>query len=277
MTALEDNPNNVAILAAFAAVILIGLLLDKTVRPLWSKAALAALLFPLFLVTVRTGSRAGIGALIIGVSLYLLPYRGAKQKLVKMIWGTLTIVGVVYMVISNPVSSKRWELAYEGNTAGRDEIYAAAMAMIAERPIFGWQPVAAQYELGRRLYNLEVQRAAHNLFLHLLMEGGIIGTIPFLVALWLCGRAAWHARIGSLGMLPLALLVTLFAQSMAHTGLTSKPSWLILALAVAAPSWTGRGRKGWFRVSLADEAPPAAVPASFGMHTRADGLRCTQA
>jgi O-antigen ligase len=244
MTAFEGNPNTAGFLTAFAAVILIGLLLDKTVRSLWSKVSLAALTLPLFLLNVRSGSRAGIGALIIGISLYLLPYRGAKQKMVRMIWAALTIVGVMYMVISNPTSSRRWEAVSEGDAANRQNIYPAAVDMIVERPIFGWQPVVASYELGKRVNNVARPLSAHNLWLHLLTEVGIVGTVPFLVALWLCVRAAWKARIGPLGMLPLALLVTFLAYSMAHAGWALKPVWLFLSLAVAAPFSRVRGRKG---------------------------------
>jgi O-antigen ligase len=250
MTALGHNPNTLALLAVFAAVILIGLLLDKTVRSPWRKACLAVLTLPLFLLIVQTGSRAAFGALIIGISLYLLPYRGAKQKLVRMIWAVLTIVGVVCMAISNPVSSARWEKAYEGNTAGRDKIYPAAIDMISERPLFGWQPVVAQYELERRVYNAGGSKSAHNLFLHLLMEGGIVGTLPFLVALWLCVRAAWKARTGPLGMLPLALLVAVLAYCMTHSTLNKKPLWLILSLAAVSPAFVARGQKGRVKGAL---------------------------
>ena len=131
------------------------------------------------------------------------------------------------MVISNPVSSSRWQQAYEGDTANRQNIYPAAVDMITERPIFGWQPVVASYELGKRLTNVARRGSAHNLWLQLLTESGIVGAIPFLVALWLYAWAAWKARIGRLGMLPLALLVTFLATSIAHAGLTSKLNWLI--------------------------------------------------
>jgi O-antigen ligase len=193
--------------------------------------------------TVETGSRAALGALIVATSLYLLPYRGAKQKMVRMVWATLTIVGVVCMAISNPVSSARWEKAYAGNTAGRDKIYPAAIGMISARPIFGWKPVAAQYELEKRVYNAGGTKSAHNLFLHLFLEGGIVGTVPFLVALWLCVWAAWKARRGRLGMLPLALLVAVLTYCMTHSTLSKKPLWLILSLAVVSPAFVPREQK----------------------------------
>ncbi|HZD39098.1 MAG TPA: hypothetical protein VE131_00155, partial [Terriglobales bacterium] len=52
--------------------------------------------------------------------------------------------------------------------------------------------------------------------------------------LYLCLRYAWKARHGVFGMLPLALLVTVLSANLAHTFLTRKPQWLILAFAAAA-------------------------------------------
>ena len=112
--------------------------------------------------------------------------------------------------------------------------------MFVERPGLGWQPLMSGHELGRRVYHLSHSggRDAHNLFLHLLLEGGIVGALPFLVGLWLCGQSAWKARSKPLGLLPLALFCAVLASSMAHTDLRRKPFWLVLALASAATPLT---------------------------------------
>src|SRR5207245_5183467 len=117
----------------------------------------------------------------------------------------------MYTVVSDPNSSSRWQAAYEkGDTAGRDRIYTAAINMILERPVFGWQPVASYYELGSRL-NWRGPRDAHNLFLALLVDVCLVGTLPFLVGLCFCTQAAWKARLGPFGLLPLVLLGTILA------------------------------------------------------------------
>ena len=76
----------------------------------------------------------------------------------------------------------------------------------------------------------------HNLLLALLLEVGLIGTIPFLVAIWLIVRSAWRARSGNLGYLPIALLAAVGANCMVENGLDlrSKVFWLVLALAATA-------------------------------------------
>ena len=146
------------------------------------------------------------------------------------------------MVASDPVASSRLGEAYsEGNVAGRDRIYPAALEMIVERPILGWGNEFSR-ELGKRTHALGGERDAHSLVLHLFLEVGAMGAVPFLVGLWLCAQAAWKSRSGSLGVLPLALLSTVFAVNLAHTWLSHKLMWLVLALALAAASTSHRGQ-----------------------------------
>jgi O-antigen ligase len=140
---------------------------------------------------------------------------------------------VLFLVVNNSVSSSRWEMAFEGNVAGRDKIADEAIDMVIERPFFGWNPTFGE-ELGRRLGLLWEGKDAHNLYLHLLLEVGVVGAFPFFRALWLCGRTAWGARQGALGLLPLALLITTLIGNFARTDLTRKHFWLALAIAAAS-------------------------------------------
>jgi hypothetical protein len=55
-----------------------------------------------------------------------------------------------------------------------------------------------------------------------------------------CFWAAWKARAGPWGILPLTLLVALLTTMMTHTGLTAKQFWLFLAFAVAAAATVKR-------------------------------------
>ena len=65
------------------------------------------------------------------------------------------------------------------------------------------------------------------------MEVGIVGAVPFLIGLWLCGKGAWTARNRNLGLLPLALLVTSLAAGMGSNTIYSKALWLVVAVTVA--------------------------------------------
>jgi O-antigen ligase len=245
VTALEYNPNVLATLWALAMVVLIGLCFNPTYKRL-TRLLLGILATPLLIGIVSTGSRVGTGALIIGLLMYLLPYRRSKQKWAAIILAILGIAATVHLIVHSPSTMQRWEGALsKGQLSGREEIVPAAIEMISERPFLGWQPARFQAELARRMYNTPYfadSKDAHNLFLHLLMEVGVVGTVPFCVGLWLCGHASWKARSRYLGMLPLALFCTVLAASMTQTALARKPFWLVLALAFAAASMTTAGQ-----------------------------------
>jgi O-antigen ligase len=254
VTAIGANANGLAFNMACAVLIMIGLRSDKGVRRLWYRALSVISLLPLLLVLTLTGSRSGIGGFVIAASLYLFPGQSFKRKRALILWGILTIVTMVYMVVNDPATSLRWERTYyQGDTSGRNKIYEAAIAMISEQPIFGWQPVRCFYELGRRV-KTSIGKDAHDLYLYLLIEVGFVGTVPFLVGLLVCIRAAWKARQGEMGMMPLALLAALLAFSAANTTLIGKTTWILLALGLASAATVPAEQRRRARVLVKDQS-----------------------
>jgi O-antigen ligase len=238
-SAMGENPNAVAFNSAIALVIILGLVLYGSHR----KRFLAALSLPLFGAMVLSGSRGGVLAFIMGCMVYLLPYRRSKRVLTAIFLASLAISAALYFVATNSNFMERWQRTYyEGSLEGREEIFSVAAEMILEQPILGWQPIDWFYELGRRLYGPSYSRGrdVHNLVLMLLISAGLLGAIPFLVGLWLCGRSAWRARLGCLGLLPLALLINVLVAGMSANSMASKTQWLVFALALAtAPTNPG--------------------------------------
>ena len=166
--------NSLGALLALAGVTLIGLSRTSAFTGFMSKILLPLLMLPLLGATILTGSRSGTVIFLIGCLAYLLPSLRSKRRLTAIILAIVSIFALVYMVASNPDFMTRWEATYyEGKTGGREEITAAAIDMILERPIFGWQPVLMWYELGANLGR--GTKDAHNLFLHLLLEDGSDG------------------------------------------------------------------------------------------------------
>jgi O-antigen ligase len=110
----------------------------------------------------------------------------------------------------------------------------ASVLMIAEKPLLGWRSIVFEQELARREGRGFMARSAHNLFLHLLLEDGLLGALPFLIGLGLCMRAAWTARAHSLGLLSLVWLVTMLVSSMSMSTLRYKSLWLVLILSLAS-------------------------------------------
>jgi O-antigen ligase len=237
--ALGMNPNAGASLVMSAALILMAFCLNET---RWSgkrRAMLFILTLPLFAFLVSTGSRSGAGAFIIGISMFFFARGGPKRKIVAALLAVVGAAGVIALIAANQAAADRWARFFEEGDSIRSDVYGTALVMIRESPMVGWGRTTGFEELGSRI-GLEGRIDAHNFLLYLLLEVGLIGTVPFLTGLGLCLWAAWRARAGPFGILPLALLVSLLATMMTHTGLTAKQFWLFLALALAAAATVKR-------------------------------------
>jgi O-antigen ligase len=251
---LGVSGNTLATMWALAIVTLAGLCLHPAYT-LYTKLLWAFLALPMLAVIVKTGSRAGMGGLLIGFLVYLVPHWRAQRKLCTLLLALLGIAATLYFIMNSATAERRWEQAiYEGKMAKREEIVPAALEMFLERPLLGWQPYICGRELGRRTG--AYKRDPHNLFLSLFLEVGIVGTVPFLMGLWWCAQRAWQARTGRLGLLPLVLLTTALAAAMAQPFFAHKWFWLILTCAAHSPaaSHATRPRMLLVRRSLGNEA-----------------------
>jgi O-antigen ligase len=248
-TALAENPNTIGTLLALGAVALIGLRLNTASQYPLSALGFLLLLLPLLAGIVSTGSRAGMGALLIGLLVYAVPRWRSRHPVIAILMALLGIGATVFIILHDPLAASRWsDVLQEGKLAGREDIIPATLIMIDERPFLGWGPIAAQIELGKRLGT--GVRDAHNLLLHLWLEGGFIGALPFLLGLAWCTHAAWKARAGPLGLMPLALFMTTLAANMSHTYLGRKPLWLVLALTLAGGSLAARAQRPRVRIQI---------------------------
>ena len=187
----------------------------------------------------------------------------------KLKFGSIALIGIILLGVSSyriEAVRVRWERTfYDQSLAGRERIYPEAIGMILERPLIGWGPVNHFWELGPRLG--EPYRDEHNVYLWILAEVGVLGAIPFFAGLWLCWRAAWIARHGLQGVLPLAMLFFLLTASMSGTNHNRKYYWVILSHALAAGAAYAGLRKTWNPVPLSrNPAPP--VPSYVAIRNR---------
>jgi O-antigen ligase len=251
VTAFGTNANSIALLMSVGAVIFVGLYLKGVCKRFVTKTLVVVLIVTLMAVMVKTGSRGGVLAFMIGCLTYGVPFLRFERKWAGIVLVSFFTAAIVYLAVSSPVFLERVQATYyEGSLAQRENIYPLALEMILERPLLGWQPSEYIFELGRRLRTASGRSDAHNLFLHLLLEVGLLGTIPFLIGLWVCGWAAWKARSAHLGLLPLALLLTLVAGNMSGTGIRDKTLWLGLGLGVATERALARGSRKKFALVL---------------------------
>jgi O-antigen ligase len=250
---LGYSGNTLATMLAFAIVALVGLCLHPAYT-LFTKFLWGFFTLPMLAAIGKTGSRAGMAGLLIGLLVYSVPHWRARRKLCTILLALLVIAATAYFIMNTPSAMQRWEQAvYEGNLAGREHIVPTALKMFLERPLLGWQPFTYERELGRRLG--ASRKDAHNLFLALTLEVGIVGAVPFLMGLWRCAQTAWQARTRPLGLLHLAVLITVSVAALAQPFLVHKWFWLALvcsAISLAAGHAT-RPRVLLIRRSLGNE------------------------
>jgi O-antigen ligase len=190
---------------------------------------------------LETGSRGGFAALLGGVLVFALAADTWRQRLRN---GAIALLAVSLLILATlrlPVMKNRLaDSLTTGNMAGREQLYPALWTMFLERPVFGWGPITNTSELAIRIGERErSNRAAHNLVLELLTASGLVGALPFFLGVWSSVRNAWRARMGEHGVLPLALLGTLFIANMSGDWIASKLLWLVLAYAFVSVRWTG--------------------------------------
>jgi O-antigen ligase len=249
VTALGQNANLSAIILSAGLVTVLGL----RARSAPGLPRLGLLAWPLAtligIAVIQTGSRGGLLCAGAGILVFLLRGRTVGQRVRNGLLALLAVGALAFGAYRTDLMRNRFEAAArEGNLAGRERIYPAAFEMVQERPWLGWGPVENQAQIALRVDELEEgRRDAHNLVLELLTTTGLIGTLPFLIALGLCLRNAWRARRGPADLVPLALLATVLVGTITGTWIASKILWLAMAVAAGAPLaarpavMTGRG------------------------------------
>ncbi len=72
------------------------------------------------------------------------------------------------------------------------------------------------------------------MFLDVLTSTGLLGSVPLFTYVILCLIAAWRARRGSQGALPLVMVFTVILINMSGNWIASKLDWLMTAYALAS-------------------------------------------
>ena len=167
LTAADFNPNELAALMSYAAIVLINFCLNEGRWSARRKLIVGILVIPLLALVVATGSRSAIAALAIGLLWFFIPQSKGKSKILLVGVAFVFVAGFIYLVWHDPATSERLERTFEeGETAGRWEIWEEAVGMISERPMFGWGGREAFNELGNRLGLGGKNKDAHNLILY---------------------------------------------------------------------------------------------------------------
>jgi O-antigen ligase len=242
ITAFGENANRMAGVLTLGLVSLAALVSSRTRSAGGLRILAWAFLALLGMVILLTGSRGGLLALVAGLIALMWSGATAQARRTNIILLVTSLAMLVLAVLMNDTILRRWEDTIQGgNLAHREQIFPAAWNLFLESPLIGWGPARNLYELGWRIsdvtrYLPSHQMDTHNLFLFILTQVGIVGSIPFFAGFVLCLNSAWKARRGAHGILPLALLVVLFVVNNSGNWIHFKLQWIVLAYALASGS-----------------------------------------
>jgi O-antigen ligase len=239
ITAFGQNANWSAKLLATAVVALVGLMYVHPRAPHRFRWLALAAIAGLGVAIVDTGSRGGLLALAVGLLAFAVgpsSGRSAWATVRNGLIGVASIAFLAFAAMRTEVMRNRFaDTAETGNMAGREVLFPTLWGMFLERPWTGWGVANQRFELADRIAERNrLQRDTHNLVLETLTTAGILGTIPFFVALGLVVRGAWRARRGFHGIAPAALLAMHLVGAMSGNPITSKLFWLVCAYCLGA-------------------------------------------
>ncbi len=233
-----DNANTVGTTLSLGLIALVGLTYGR-IKVERRITLFAWTVFPIIgTAMVMTGSRGALIALVLGIALLVIRDGTWRTKLKIGSIAVLAIGFLVFAALSDDAMRTRLERSfYQGDTAGRDKIHGHAWVMIFEKPMLGWGPVYNVVELGSRLGRSV--RDPHSLYLSVLTEAGVLGSVLFFSGLGLLVKAAWQARLRIEGALPMAMIGCFLIVSLSGSWQNRKLFWLTAAY-VMASAWSFR-------------------------------------
>jgi O-antigen ligase len=239
VTVFGQNANRAARVLLAGALACVGLVVGRprrALRPAWIAWPALALSV---LGMIMGGSRGGLVAFAAGLWMFSMTGPTIGVRIRNIAVTVLLLGGAGFAAWKSPLMQERILLAKQGNLAKREVIFPAALAEFKSRPLIGYGP-GNQYVLAVRLGlppKLHQTRDTHNLFLEVLTATGVLGTIPFLWALWVCCWSAWKARRGIEGILPAAQMMSTMVGNLTGNYIVLKLQWVLLAYAMASWVW----------------------------------------
>ncbi|HXT02513.1 MAG TPA: O-antigen ligase family protein [Elusimicrobiota bacterium] len=240
-TVLGQDPNMAAAYFAMGAVCIAGnprIFASKWMIPrmILSPIAIVASI----LAILQTGSRGGLIAFAAGIS--ALAVCGGKATRLRRSCIAAAVIAVLgFMIVrefqhGTNTAARLTASWNDGDTAGRTTIYDAAWAMVLEKPLMGYGGANNLFTLGTRLNettNGIFGRDTHNLLLAVLTEVGLVGAVPFLLAILYAMWIAWRHGTRTGDALPFALMCVQVLVNTSVTGHREKLFWIVFAAAAA--------------------------------------------
>lgn len=226
------------------AVALAFALRGKPVLRLLTAIAVPLCVFAVFLTLSRGGLVALGASLVAGIVM-----AGRRRGVVLGFAGAAVLATVLYFGVFAPAEARDRILELEGGT-GRTDIWTVGWRMVEDQPLVGVGagnfPVASIHyllepgALMRTDFIVDNPKVAHNTYLNVLAELGVVGFILFLAILafplWWAGRAVGFAaqagdrQLEVLARAMVVVIVGLLAADFFGSRQYSKQLWLLLSL-----------------------------------------------
>jgi O-antigen ligase len=193
-------------------------------------------------------SRGGLLAVLVMLVAAVL-VAGRWRGIVAAIGAAIVLAGAGYFLLAAPLAARE-RVSSSGTGTGRTDLWRVGWRMVADRPVLGvgagnYATASLRYllrpgQLSRSDLIANTPKVAHNTYLHVTAELGILGALAFLGLIGFalsCGLRAAHAfersRDGPLEMFSRAWLVAMAGVLAADLFLSaefSKQLWFLLAL-----------------------------------------------
>jgi putative inorganic carbon (HCO3(-)) transporter len=247
------DPNELAVVLLAAAALAFALAAVRSIPTLGRVAAAAASVLCVFLMLLtssRTGLVGGGALLLMGMF-----FAGRGRHVPFLLLGLLAALSVGYYIAAlAPQESRDRILAItEGGGSGRDDIWKVGWRMVEANPVKGvgvgnFPSTAVDYLLQpgvvtRRDLIVDNPKVAHNVYLEVLAELGVIGLTLFLVIVGFVLSCALRAarlfaahRDAAMEIVARSVLVASVGVLVASSFVSlqfSKPLWLLFGLAPA--------------------------------------------
>jgi putative inorganic carbon (HCO3(-)) transporter len=255
------GPNQLGGYLAVAAILAVTLACDRRLPALGRTACAgaAALCLPLQLLTGSRGALLGLGTALIVAP--FLAGRGRRAGVVVLAASTV-LAGTAFFMTVAPTAIVEHLTNGDTSGSGRTDIWRMGWRMVEAHPVTGVGPgnfsvSTIDYLLRpgvtqRAIYIVDQPKVAHNIYLEVLAELGVVGLTLFGVIVVAGVRSALAAARASgrrgdreSELLSRGLLLALLAMLVAaffSSELFSKQLWILLALAIAMQSFAGEGR-----------------------------------
>lgn len=196
------EPNQLAAVLVAGFVIALAMAVTEKGKPLlrifYACAAVLCLL-----TTFLTLSRAGLIALVLAMVAAVIV--GGRWRPLVTITATFVVLSLVgfFAFVATPDQRARVTQVGQGSTTGRSDIWTVGWRMVKANPVKGvgvgqFETSSVHYLIApgtirRSDLIVDQPKVAHNIYLHILAEMGIVGLVPFLLILGFALRCALMA------------------------------------------------------------------------------------